>query len=629
MGGPLVNPSLVSITSDPVTRQSVVSFTNNSTLALSKIAILTSKNKTLAIVPNGGTTATVNFVPNNNNLLGLKAFQGLTAVKPNMRSDNVFTTAGDVPLAPTNVAVIPTEKDGTVEVSWDIPWTDASGAEISWADHEDAWYSTDGPKTYEIDQRTTQWNVAGLISGVIYYFQVRLKDSAGVYGPYSETVTVSFASAPGKPTLTSSAVAVQPGESFQLAWTYETSDTTDQAQAIIYDGGIELARVESNAQRMSVTPAWLYGTSHTLTVQTVSKSGFISEMSDPVVITVAERPTISPIASAITSGITDGVLTDLPIVMEVTGAGDGGQTTIKIERLKDYFVDRPDGSVTDGYGGEIIFAVSYAGEGELTIGPGDLVGAFDDGGEYRLTAIVQDSVGQKAEAFLDFVVEWDHQAETPTATVTVDASDLSAKIKAIAPASYEEGDTVDIYRLSADKPELIVKGGEFGTFYIDPYPASNGGYRFVDITVNGDYANATGIAWIDVPCNLAIDETVIDFNGERISLPYNIDLQNTWDKDFEETKYLNGHVVGDWNRAVSKTVSLNAVLPRDDERTATVRDLAVWPGICHVRTPDGSSYSADVQVAESTGYSTKMISYTFNITRVDPEGTEVIDEANT
>jgi hypothetical protein len=285
--------------------------------------------------------------------------------------------------------------------------------------------------------------------------------------------------------------------------------------------------------------------------------------------------------------------------------------------------------VTDGYGGEIIFAVSYAGEGELTIGPGDLVGAFDDGGEYRLTAIVQDSVGQKAEAFLDFVVEWDHQAETPTATVTVDASDLSAKIKAIAPASYEEGDTVDIYRLSADKPELIVKGGEFGTFYIDPYPASNGGYRFVDITVNGDYANATGIAWIDVPCNLAIDETVIDFNGERISLPYNIDLQNTWDKDFEETKYLNGHVVGDWNRAVSKTVSLNAVLPRDDERTATVRDLAVWPGICHVRTPDGSSYSADVQVAESTGYSTKMISYTFNITRVDPEGTEVIDEANT
>ena len=624
-GGQLPAPTLTSITSDPLTGTTVVNFTNNSTLSLSKMAIITSKNVILATVANGTSTATVRFIPNDDNMIGLRAYQGKAVTKPNMRSDDVFVTAGNVPLAPTNVAVSATDRKGVAEVSWEIPWTDATGAEISWADHDDAWMSTKNPKTYTIEHRATKWNVADLVSGVEYYFAVRLKDSAGVFGPYSKIVSLSFASAPDKPVLTSSAVAIQPGDAFQLTWTYETTDTTDQALAVIYDGGVELARVEKNSQRMSITPAWLFGTSHSLTVQTTSKSGYLSAMSDPVVITVAARPTISPIASAISSGITDGVLTDLPIVMDVTGAGDGGQTTIKIERLKDYFVDRPDESVTEGYGGETIYAVSYAGDGELTIGADDLVGSFDDGGEYRLTAIVQDSVGQKASSFLDFIVGWTHQAATPTATVTI-TSDLTAKVKAIAPQSYVSGDTVDIYRLSADKPELIIKGGTFGTFYIDPYPASNGGYRFVDITANGDYTNATGIAWLDVDSDLVLKEVIIDFDDEQLVLPYNLELSNTWEKDFEETKYLNGHVVGDWNAATSRSGSINTLLLKNDARIATIKDLAAWNGMCHVRTPDGSSYAANVQVSESASYSTSAVQYTFNFTRVDSEGYEGYEE---
>lgn len=623
IGGQLLAPTLSSITTDPLTKTTVVTFVNNSTCVLSKIAIITSKNQVLTTAAHDATSASVRFVPNDDNMIGIRAYQGLTVGKSNMRSDDVFLTSGNVPLAPTNVSVVSTDRKDVAEITWDLPWMDATGAEISWANHDDAWMSTSGPKTYSIDHRATKWNIAGLTSGVEYYFRVRLKDSGGVYGPYSQIVSLSFASAPEKPVLTSSAVAVQPGESFVLTWTYETTDTTDQALAIIYDNGIELARVENKSQRMSVTPAWLFGTTHSLTVQTTSKSGYLSMMSDPVVITVAERPTISPIASSISSGITDGVLTDLPIVMDVTGAGDGGQTTIKIERLKDYFVERPDESVTEGYGGETIFATSYSGEGELTIGPDDLVGSFDDGGEYRLTAIVQDSVGQKAESYLDFIVIWDHQAETPTALVTIE--DYSAKVKAIAPASYESGDTVDIYRLSADKPELIVKGGSFDTFYIDPYPAAKGGYRFVDITLNGDYTNETGVAWVDVPNNFVIKDAVIDFNGQRLSIPYNLELLTTWEKDFQQTKYLNGHVVGDWNKATVRTGSINTILLKTDERIETIKALAAWSGICHVRTPEGSSYSANVAVSESASYSTSAVSYTFNITRVDPEGYEGIE----
>lgn len=625
MGGALVNPTISSITTDTTTGNTVITFVDNSTVSLTKMAIVTSKNKVLATIAHGTLTATVKFIPDKDNLIGLLAFQGASPSKPNMKSDSIFTTSGDVPLAPSSVTAVATERDGVAEITWDLPWTDATGAEISWADHDDAWMSTDGPETYVISQRATRWNVAGLVSGVEYFFKVRLYDSGGVYGPYSKTVSLSFASAPGKPVLTSSAVAIQPGEAFQLSWTYESTDTTEQDLAVIYDGGVELARVENNAQRLSVTPAWLYGTSHSLTVQTTSRSGYLSAVSDPVVITVAARPTISPIASAISSGITDGVLTDLPIVMTVTGAGDGGQTTIKIERLKDYFVERPDGSVTDGYGGETIFAISYSRDGELSIGADDLVGAFDDGGEYRLTAIVQDSVGQKASAYLDFVVGWTHQAEAPEGVV-VTTADLTAKVKAIAPTSYVSGDSVDIYRLSADKPELIVKGGKFNKFYIDPYPASNGGYRFVDITANGDYTNETGIAWVDEDSDLVLKEVVIDFDGNRLLIPYNLDTTNAWLKDFEETKYLNGHVVGDWNMSASRTGSINTMFLNDDARIATIRELAAWNGICHVRTPDGSSYSANVEVSQSASYTTRAVNFTFTITRVDPEGYEGIEE---
>lgn len=628
MAGTLLAPTLSSIVSDPVTKTTVLTFINNSTVTLSKISVITSGNRVLATAAQGATTVSVRGIPTKDNLFGIRAWTGVSASKAKMRSDNVFSESGNVPLAPTNVFVNSTERDGVAEVSWEIPWTDAQGAEVSWADHDDAWESTAAPEVFMISQRATWWNVADLLSGVVYYFRVRLFDSAGVFSPYSKIVSLSFASAPGKPVLTSSAVSIQPGESFQLSWTYETTDTTDQDFAVIYDNGVELARVENNAQRMSMTPAWLYGSSHSLTVQTTSRSGQISEMSDPVVITVAARPTISPIASAITSGIVNGVLEDLPIVIEVTGAGDGGQTIIKIERLKDYFVERPDESVTEGYDGETIYAVSFSGEAEITIMPEDLVGSFDDGGDYRLTAIVQDSVGQKAEAFLDFVVNWTHQAETPTATVTTDPAALTARVVATAPESYVSGDTVDIYRLSADKPELIVKGGEFGTAYIDPYPASNGGYRFVDVTANGDYTNATGIAWLDVWHDLEFKEAIIDFGGEQLILPYNLELQSSWDKDFDETTYLNGHIVGDWNAAVSRSISIDSVFLRNDPRIETIRDLAVWNGLCHVRTPDGSSYSANVNVSESSSYSTKMVSFSFNITRVDPEGYEGIDEAN-
>jgi hypothetical protein len=181
--------------------------------------------------------------------------------------------------------------------------------------------------------------------------------------------------------------------------------------------------------------------------------------------------------------------------------------------------------------------------------------------------------------------------------------------------------------LTADKPELIYKGASFGTTYVDPYPGFGDacGHRLVTVTANGDYATASGLGWRDADVNdgdfLDEEQMIIDVDGEQIELPYNLSLSNKWNKDFKRTSYLGGSVQGDWNPAVTRDLSADTVLVRglDLDRQMAMRDLAGFAGVAHVRTPDGSSLTADVQINEEQSYDTKKVSYSLTISAVDPE----------
>ena len=84
---------------------------------------------------------------------------------------------------------------------------------------------------------------------------------------------------------------------------------------------------------------------------------------------------------------------------------------------------------------------------------------------------------------------------------------------------------------------------------------------------------------------------------------------------------LKGSIQGDWNPAVGRQVSAKSSIQavRDSDTVSALRRLAMFPGICHVRTRDGSSYAADVQVSED--YSNgKIANFSLEITRVDSEG---------
>ena len=379
------------------------------------------------------------------------------------------------------------------------------------------------------------------------------------------------------------------------------------------------------------------------------------------------------------------LLTEMPLTVTVADAGDNDDVTVMVERSSFYRVDRPDETNLDGYENEIVLADTRTGNGTITFDTKDLIGRLDDGAPYRIVATVEDNYGQSNTTYdpedgdytWEFVVRWDHQAEVPTVYTEIDTDNEIAILIPLYPISntddetniltyssksnfpaegqsrklyvaedtnamywwedsqyVENTDTCDIYRLSVDKPILIYKGAQFGQVYVDPYPTIGeyGGHRFVTVTANGDYTvgdvSDTGqFAWTDTGAEendiFETHSNIIDFGNDKVHLLYEVDLSNNWSKDFKETKYLGGSIQGDWNPAVSRTGSLNVttVSDLDQETIQSMRRLAVYPGICHVRTKDGSSYSANVDVDETYKYTRapRFNEYSLSITRVDPE----------
>lgn len=336
-------------------------------------------------------------------------------------------------------------------------------------------------------------------------------------------------------------------------------------------------------------------------------------------------------------------LIKLPLSITVEGAGLTGKTILSIERDGPFHISRPDENDIDGFDKETVFIREYDGEGTFEITAEDITGFLDDRANYTLTAVSKVSYDEKgvytqtAEDSLNFTVNWQYQATVPIGRVTMDPTYNVAIITPDVPEGTEvrTGDVCDIYRLSIDRPQLIYKGAIFGDTYVDPYPTIGdyGGYRLVYRTVDGDYTTGSNIAWFNTSedenndDSLNIFASIIDFGNGSVSLPYNLSLNSKWSKDFQQTSYLGGHIQGDWNPAVVRTGTINSVgivtldegTDEDHNIIEVMRELAIYPGVCNVRTPDGSNYAANINVTEDREekWVSKLAKYTLDITRVD------------
>lgn len=633
---------------------------------------------------------------------------GVTVYEVNAVMKSAVTkSGGTIPAAPASVTVNAGTNPGTIRVAWDWTWSDATSAELSWADHDDAWESTEEPQTYVVDKsRGSAWNISNLETGKKWYVRVRLLSGTDeiTYGAYSEIQEINLSSAPLVPVLELDKSIITTDGEVTASWGYATTDGTMQAVATIAEAipqytytytptsdvtvdpdktyytrtgsGTELdpyvytevafpvdadlgtyfevatttltgytyTDIDSVTTQQTYTilasqqPGWTVGTTHLIAVRVISGSGIESDSwSDTVPITIAPALTCtidSTSLTTVTQTTTDQegttvtntytALDALPLTATILGAGVSGTTTLIIERMEGYTINRPNEEGKACFEGETIALISQVGEDPFTVSLENLIGSLDDGAWYRLVATVQDGYGQSASQSIDFIVAWSHQAEEPTAIATI--QDEVAFLTPIAPDNYVLGDVCDIYRLSADKPELIYPAAEFGTTYVDPYPTIGefGGHRFVTITKDGDYITADNtFAWYDTNDQFDVPYNIIEFGTGKAALTFDVELSNEWQKDFEQTSYLGGSVRGDWNKAVtrSSTITATAVAAVNGDLIETMRRLATWTGICHVRTKDGSSYAANVEVGDKFNYASgvRTTDYSLKITRVEPE----------
>lgn len=332
-------------------------------------------------------------------------------------------------------------------------------------------------------------------------------------------------------------------------------------------------------------------------------------------------------------------LRSLPLTAMVDSTADNVETNLIIERSKEYFLDRPDESTKSGHIGETIVQATDYGDGLFSIDQEDLTSYLDDGAFYYMTTRVTDNYGQSREVRYEFVVNWTHQALMPKAEMVVDREYNVSKITIQSPDDIPTGDSIigdvcDIYRKSADGYVILYENAEFNNTYVDPYPTlgDHGGYRVVYRTRNGDYITADkSFAWLDLDDEedmIHSPSHIIDFEDGTVELMYNVDIDNNWRKDFQETKYLGGSIQGDWNEGVSKTTSMNCnVLTYDWDTISDMRKLAAYTGECHVRTRDGSNFLANVEVSEKLPYAvytdpncntTQLCEYSLSITKLDP-----------
>ena len=634
----LKTPTNMSVSVNQTNYKATITVTNASDVPDSYIAIYCSMTTTppqkpfmIGYIPHGSSSVTVQC-PNwtGKTPVGFiaKAIVGSTPTATSRGSYSIYSIAsvqmesdeveagGAVPVAPTSTSARQVSDDGTILVTWNWPWEEADSSEISWSDHDDAWESTDEPDTYEISNlHAAQWKISGCALGEKWYVRVRLIRHNGdeaTYGPYCNTMTVDLSAAPATPVIRLDNKIIRPGGNFTVSWDYGTNDGTMQSLAEIYEivsGSYRKLGSVKTAQHLTLnaqTLGWAANTQHTLTMQVLSDSNRKSAYAPTTVITVANPLTCS-IAKG--SGFTGSELKAMPMTVTVTGAGGTGITTLVIERAQSYDLEMPDETVHNGYAGETIYLNRYKGSPTITINNSDLIGRLDDTAVYRLVATVEDSYGQSAQAAQQFTVNWTNQAIMPEGTAVLDTEEGIVRITPTEPTGAHTGDTVNIYRLSADRPKLIYEGAQFGTTYVDPYPTVGeyGGYRLAYMTANGDFITSGYYpAVLDIEVEYNIDNHFIDFDKLRIPLVYNLTSDNEWSKNFKKTRYLGGSMTGDWTSGVDRSGSADTVTITDDNEDVKegLRRLADYPGLCHVRTRDGSNFVANVDVQESMSYDT-------------------------
>ena len=526
-------------------------------------------------------------------------------------------------------------EDGTtalVTLAWAPSGTtdESDGTELSWSDQPDTWRSTDEPNVYEVTyddgpltsggvsyQSSATIAIKGLDEGATTYIKARRYregDSGLVYGPYGNTAVVVPSVAPASVTLDVPGF-VPEGEGIPCTWTF-SGGSPQTAWQLLLDSGVIVAEGTDamGSATIDADRAESLATDNALTVSVAVSTGGAWVQSAPKTVNIVQRPTLAVTPSATYAA--------QPVSVPFTCSAAGARLAVVVISLGTDG-DGPAGMVLQA-AGDVVWSGVVTPTGSTVELPAGL--PFVDGTGYRIEATATDPMtGLTSEpASAEFSVAWAHQAPDPDGCVTLTPIDTigadgshqqAVRIDLVPPTGSAATDVYDIYRLTADGPQLIGQSWPLASTAVDGYAPYGDRmthhYRIACRTADGD------ADWFDAPYEMGGSALRIDWTGGSVELPYDLAITDGYAKDVDVHAYLDGGVDAFYNQGTQRTAKLgtNVLRLEDADTIAAVRELARFVGPAFVRTPDGSAYEADVQVSDMTP--------TYELSAVSISATEV------
>lgn len=548
--------------------------------------------------------------------------------------------------------------DGTSLIAH-FAWTQGhdpdTGTEVSWSKDEHAWESTRKPETFDTTRNdgpetideveyagTLLIHIPELEQGETYHVRGRRyldsEESDRAYGGYTEDLTAKPVSSPTSVVLLAPQ-AIARGSDLALSWTFD-SEAAQTEWYLLY--GTEYTVVDPETGERDYTigeDTWLASGKDAYGACVVKWSDLETRLdengeiglalrmgtggslvtSDSVFLRVVAPPVLSTsVPATITAQQFQVVLTcnvpaDVTVIMRagsygedgMTG-GNGGDGLVHRDQTAGDVVWQEYLTPTWGTDGSS-YAVAF-------LAPPDL--ELLDGGNYTLFAQpIDPETGLYGDTVVTpHVVSWANQAphmayEDDVAPVVLEPSDTTdadgnrvrqCTIRLAPPEGALGTETYNVYRVTPDGAYLIADRCGLTETIIDPYAPYGGtenAYRVAIVTVDGD------VDWIDYEYEMAGRDLRIDFGDEYVELPYNLSVSDTYEKDFEARRKLDGSVDGYWNDGTMRTGGFSTDLIRvtEQSKAAAIRRLGQYSGPVFVRVPDGCAYQADVQVSSIGG----------------------------
>lgn len=221
-----------------------------------------------------------------------------------------------------------------------------------------------------------------------------------------------------------------------------------------------------------------------------------------------------------------------------------------------------------------------------------------DGASYTLSVKTVEPVAELASdtAVCGFNVAWAHQAVSPRAELTVDQEERSVSISLTPPNDAVQGDLCDVYRMSPMGYQLVAESipldGEISDPYA-PFGFCDLNYRILLRTTDGDFA------FDEFPYTMKVVGSRFDWDGKFVELPYNLDLSEGYQKDYEARTHSDGSVNGYYGPAVGMSFSLSSdVVKVDYETLKLLREMANYPGPVFCRSQNGLAFQGNVELSE-------------------------------